>query len=173
MCPTAGVPGMVGSLSSSSLVGEDSESLVTATMSLYICSISGVIRPWLMVRLFLARKERRWRDSTRLMEMSSCEMQAFGDVSASGCGRVVLRLPQKGSGKPVSRLRGREDVSLWGMEVMLLVSRVLQLEWRGARRGLRTETIFVQLDAQVVVIGEKREASRQQCVSLTPRQSGP
>lgn len=127
ICPTAGVPGMVGSLSRSSLVGEDSESLVTATM-LYICSISGVMRPWLMVRLCFARKERRCRDSTRLMEMSSCEMQAFGDVSASGCGRVVLRLPQKGSGKPVSRLRGREEVSLWGMEVMLLVSRVLQLE---------------------------------------------
>lgn len=91
MWPTAGVPGMVGSLSCSSLVGEDSESLVTATMSLYICSISGVIRPWLMVRLCLARKERRCRDSTRLRDMSSCEMQAFGDVSASGCGRVVLR----------------------------------------------------------------------------------
>lgn len=90
ICPTAGVPGMVGSLSRSSLVGEDSESLVTATM-LYICSISGVMRPWLMVRLCFARKERRCRDSTRLMEMSSCEMQAFGDVSASGCGRVVLR----------------------------------------------------------------------------------
>lgn len=118
---------MVGSRSRSSLVGEESESLVTATM-LYICSISGVMRPWLMVRLCFARKDRRCRDSTRLMEMSSCEMQAFGDVSASGCGRVVLRLPQKGSGKPVSRLRGREEVSLWGMEVMLLVSRVLQLE---------------------------------------------
>lgn len=91
MWPTAGVPGMVGSLSSSSLVGDDSESLVTATMSLYICSISGVIRPWLMVRLCLARKERRCRDSTRLRDMSSCDMQAFGDVSASGCGRVVLR----------------------------------------------------------------------------------
>lgn len=71
MWPTAGVPGMVGSLSRSSLVGEDSESLVTATMSLYICSISGVMRPWLMVRLFLARKDRRCLDSTRLMEMSS------------------------------------------------------------------------------------------------------
>lgn len=90
MCPTAGVPGIVGSLWPS-LVGDESESLVTATVSLYICSISGVIRPWLMVRLYLARKERRCRDSTRLMEMSSCEMQAFGDVSASGCGRVVLR----------------------------------------------------------------------------------
>jgi hypothetical protein len=90
ICPTAGVPGIVGSLSSSSLDGEDSESLVTATM-LYICSISGVMRPWLIVRLCFARKDRRCRDSTRLMEMSSCEMQAFGDVSASGCGRVVLR----------------------------------------------------------------------------------
>lgn len=90
ICPTAGVPGMVGSLSRSSLVGEDSESLVTATM-LYICSISGVMRPWLIVRLCFARKERRCRDSTRLMEMSSCEMEALGDVSASGCGRVVLR----------------------------------------------------------------------------------
>lgn len=86
----AGVPGMVGSRSRSSLVGEQSESLVTATM-LYICSISGVMRPWLIVRLCFARKERRCRDSTRLMEISSCEMQALGDVSASGCGRVVLR----------------------------------------------------------------------------------
>jgi hypothetical protein len=96
---------MVGSLSRSSLVGEDSESLVTATM-LYICSISGVMRPWLMVRLCFARKERRCRDSTRLMEMSSCEMQAFGDVSASGCGRVVLR--------PFGLVSRRPQISRWG-----------------------------------------------------------
>lgn len=41
------------------------------------------------------------------MEMSSAEMDAFGDKSASGCGSVVFRLPQKGSGKPVSLLVGR------------------------------------------------------------------
>lgn len=77
----------------SASVGDPSESEATAvgSASLHICCISGVRNPWLTVRLFLARKERRWRVRARETAMSSWEMQAFGEVSASGCGRVVLR----------------------------------------------------------------------------------
>lgn len=56
--PEDGLVGWSGSLASWANTGEASESEVTAT-SLYICSISGVIKPWLMVLLDLARKERR------------------------------------------------------------------------------------------------------------------
>jgi hypothetical protein len=51
-------------------------------------------------------------------------------------------LPQKGSGKPVFRLRGREDVSLQDKELILAVSTVPQL-LRGARRGLRMVTMMI------------------------------
>jgi hypothetical protein len=62
-----------------------------ARLPLCVRSISGVIMPWLTVRLCFAMKERRWRDRTRPTAMSSAEMQALGDRSASGWGRVVFR----------------------------------------------------------------------------------
>jgi hypothetical protein len=69
-------------------VGEEgSASLSAMAVSLYICSISGVMTPRETVRcfqLFLERKERRCRLRTRLMEMSSEEMHASGERLASG-----------------------------------------------------------------------------------------
>lgn len=87
--PDVGLVVAPGSRASCTRMGEMSESEVTVT-SLYICSISGVIKPWLIVRLDLARNERRWRETTRETEMSSCVIEALGDRSASGCGRLVF-----------------------------------------------------------------------------------
>lgn len=63
----------------------------STSLPLCVRSISGVIMPWLTVCLCLAKKERRFRLRTRPRSMSSAEMEALGDRSASGCGRVVLR----------------------------------------------------------------------------------
>lgn len=69
----------------------------------YLASIWGVMRPWLMVRLCLCRIERRLPILPAVR--SSWEMKALGERSASGCGKVVLETPLKGSGKPVSCCR--------------------------------------------------------------------
>jgi hypothetical protein len=98
----------------------------------YMHCMAGVIMPWLMVRLCLARKERRWRLKAFWISMSSAVMQASGPVRASGCGSDVLRTPQKPSGKPVSRLEGRvEEEEERGIEPM--VSQLDQLCSRDLR----------------------------------------
>lgn len=58
---------------------------------------------------------------------SCCDLCFLVSVALMKAVQEWNLLPQKGSGKPVSRLRGREDVSLCDMELILLVSRVLQL----------------------------------------------
>jgi hypothetical protein len=59
-----------------------------------------VILPWLVVRLYLLWRKREWcRWSALAGSMSSAEMQASGEVFASGCLHVVVL---GRSGKPVS-----------------------------------------------------------------------
>lgn len=103
---------------------------LTRDRALYMASCCGVILPdWIMCLRFFFRNDRRWRLMARAGSTSSWQIQAFGDRSASGWGRVVLRSregqkrvagdvakdedgdqddhvnlpPLSGSGKPVSR----------------------------------------------------------------------
>lgn len=67
------------------------ESASLPPISRYMAAICGVITPWLMVRLCFWRNDRRVLAITLLESISSCEMTAFGERLASGCGSVVLR----------------------------------------------------------------------------------
>jgi hypothetical protein len=71
--------------------GELAGSLSRRVMVLYMASISGVMIPRFKTRLFFARMVRLVRDIIFSTSISSLDMQAWGERSASGCGSVVFR----------------------------------------------------------------------------------
>lgn len=132
--PDRDLPAMCPSMAEST---PSSSSSMTASTNGTSAAVD-VILPWLMVRLVLWRlKGRRLRRMKPVKLMSSCEMTASGDRSASGCGRVVLETPLKGSGNPVSclgnlcRLDEVDSLGLRGSEAMLIDRCVVQRCSRG------------------------------------------